>query len=123
MRICYFVTPDPLLARLARVSEITARMGFTVKIATRLSQDRARETDIVVIDARGEARDLFAQFTGLPLVRRRRRVVVIMDESASSEQRAAFIDAGVLSAVPANPARLAELLADALQDCMDDPWP
>ncbi|HRU04971.1 MAG TPA: hypothetical protein P5137_04245 [Candidatus Brocadiia bacterium] len=45
---------------------------------------------------------------------------MIVDERASSEQRAELLDAGVMSAVPANPVRLASLLAQAIRDALDE---
>lgn len=123
MKTCFLVTPDPLLAALIRLSEITADAGLRVEMHTCLSCDRAGADDILVVDARGEARRLLRQIVGRPRITRRVRIVAIMDETASSEQRAEFIDAGVTSAVPANPKRLAELLAQAIRDALEESWP
>lgn len=123
MKTCFLITSDPRLIGLSGLGEITSRMGIRVEVRTRPTVDPAEETDILVVDARGESREVMGQLVRRRTVHRRRRVVVITDEAASSAQRAALIDAGVLSAVPANPARLAELLAGAIRDALEEQRP
>ena len=123
MNTCLVITRDPFLARMARLADLAAQMGVRVEITAQFAVRGDEDTDVVVIDARGDARELLNILAGRLLRRPRRRIVVITDETASSEQRAALIDAGVLSAVPANPSRLAELLALALRDILDDQRP
>ena len=123
MRTCFLVTPDPFLVRLTELGEVSAKAGLRVVTRTRVAFESADEEDILVIDARGEARRMLEPILHDPRLRRRYRVVVIMDEAASTEQRAVFIDAGVASAVPANPARLGELLAQAIRDVLEETWP
>lgn len=123
MRTCFLVTPDPFLAQLMELGEISAETGLRVVTRTRVTLETTDEEDILVIDARTEARRMLGPILRDPSLRRRYRVVVIMDEAASSEQRAEFIDAGVASAVPANPLRLRELLAQAIRDVLEESWP
>jgi len=123
MRKCYLITVDPHLVRIAKLDQISQELGFRVEIAPRVSREAADEQDLLVVDMRTSARDILAQFAGMAARRRRRRVVVIMNERASAEQRAEFLDAGVLSAVPANPRRLADLLAQVLREVADMEWP
>jgi len=121
MNTCFLITHDPLLAQLTGLMDLVAQMGFRVEIRPRPDPSGAGEKDILVVDARGEARDLLGRLLGVSRgVRVRTRVLVIVDERASSEQRAELLDAGVLSAVPANPARLASLLAEAIRDAFDE---
>lgn len=123
MNTCLVITRDPFLARMARLADFAAQMGVRVEITAHFGPSGSDDTDVVVVDARGDARELLRQLVGHPARRSRRRVVVITDESASSEQRAELLDAGVLSAVPANPLRLAELLAVALRDILEEQRP
>jgi len=116
MRKCYLVTVDPTLAHLADLERISAELGFCVEIVPRPIRGRLDEEDVLVVDVRRVPRDVLAQFGAVTYVSRRNRLVVIMDERATSEQRAEFIDAGAISAVPANPKRLADLLAEVLRE-------
>jgi hypothetical protein len=116
MRKCYLITVDPTLAHLAGLERISAELGFHVEIVPRPIRDPLDEEDVLVVDVRRGPRDILAQFGAVTYVTRRTRMVVIMDERASSEQRAELIDAGAISAVPANPQRLADLLAQVLRE-------
>ena len=121
MNTCFLITHDPLLAQLTGVRDLVAQMGLRVEIRPRPDLRGAGERDILVVDARGEARDLLSRMLGVSRgVRVPGRVLVIVDERASSEQRAESLDAGVMSAVPANPVRLASLLAQAIRDALDE---
>lgn len=121
MSTCFLITHDPLLAQLTGLMDLVGQMGLRVEIRPRPDLRGAGERDILVVDARGEARDLLGAMLGVSRgVRIRSRVLVIVDERASSEQRAELLDAGVMSAVPANPVRLASLLAQAIRDALDE---
>ena len=125
MRKCYLITVDPHLARLTRLQQITEELGYHVEIRPRLVREEPDEADLVVVDVRQDTRDVIARFGGITVRTRQTRTVVIMNERASSEQRAEMIDAGILSAVPANPTRLPDLLAQVLRDIaeMERPRP
>lgn len=121
MKTCLFITRDPLLARIARLADVAAQVGVRAEVHPRLTGDRAEERGIVIVDARGEAREALNQLIARRMSPRPvRRVVVITDEAPTAEQRAELLDAGVVSAVPANPARLAELLTLALRDLLEE---
>ena len=119
MRKCFVITVDPQLVQLAGLDETMAELGYRVEIAPRVRREAADEEDLFVVDVRASARDILAQFGRRPVTRRRVRMVFIMNERASSEQRAEFLDVGALSAVPANPTRLADLLAQVLREIAD----
>ena len=123
MRKCYLITLDPHFARLARLEQIVRELGYRMEILPRVLREGMDENDLVVIDIRSDARDVLAQFGGFAGLRRRTRTIVIMQEQASAEQRAECLDAGVLSAVPANPVRLADLLAQVIREVTSSEWP
>lgn len=121
MKTCLFITRDPFLARIARLADVAAQVGMRAEVHPRLTGDRSEDRDIVVLDARGEAREALNRLIARRLTPRpTRRIVVITDEATTAEQRAELMDAGVVSAVPANPSRLAELLTLALRDLLEE---